>query len=53
MREGEKSHENQGYLVTFQLLKSGRTNNQALFEHLQDKKAVRMSNRDSGFIKNK
>lgn len=37
VREGEKSHKIQGKLVQFQLLKSGRRNNQTLFEHLQDK----------------
>lgn len=52
-REGEKSHKIQGQLVEFQFLKSGRTNNQTLFEHLQDKKVVKMSNSDGGFIKNK
>lgn len=53
VREGEKSHKIQGQLVQFQFLKSGRRNNQTLFEHLQDKKVVKMSNSDSGFVKNK
>lgn len=40
-------------LVQFQFLKSGRTNNQTLLEHLQEKKVVKMSYSDSAFIKNK
>lgn len=39
-------------LVQFQFLKSGRTNNQTLLEHLQEKKVVKMSYSDSAFIKN-